>query len=475
MTEFVVIGATGTGKSSFCNFVLNKEIFQTSDDPNSETKEVKGSFGIKDAKNIFAIDTPGLKDSSDEDQIHIKNISQYLRKRKKVQAIILAINFHCPRFDSTLRELLLVFGNMFPIEDFWEHVGIVFTKYFIKKKQDALKIKKEKSEGIKEKMKALIDQIHNKNKNIKSPNNYHCFFVDCDLTEIDKESKEEVNRMIGWMHNLEPLDTIKVREVDNKIMERIKEKKNEIISSYFDKNIEYITMGTYQRFKEIRYNGKVTYSDYKLIKKEIIKKVHPVKLSSQKEETRERDFYSHRKNDYEYRKKYIEKRLIKVYNDGTLKYTEWKKEPYSESTYEIYHSPQFLKIEKSLTHSNSTYKGNIEYYKENLHQRNIFKRYDGTLIYDNWKLVYSVEKRIVHPKSLISTTIEKKVEKEEVKIVTYKEKRVLKFLIIFIPIFKTVQEEIVTYKNKYHHYWRKVFYYNDNSIEYGSWNYDYTS
>ena len=35
-------------------------------------------------------------------------------------------------------------------------------------------------------------------------------------------------------------------------------------------------MGTYQRFKELRYNGKVTYSDYELIKKEVIKKVHPV-------------------------------------------------------------------------------------------------------------------------------------------------------------------------------------------------------
>ena len=50
MTEFVVIGATGAGKSSFCNFVLNKEIFKASDYPNSETKEVKGSFGIKDEK-----------------------------------------------------------------------------------------------------------------------------------------------------------------------------------------------------------------------------------------------------------------------------------------------------------------------------------------------------------------------------------------------------------------------------------------
>ena len=475
MTEFVVIGATGTGKSSFCNFVLNKEIFKTSDDPNSETKEVKGSYGIKDAKNIFAIDTPGLKDSSDEDQIHIKNISQYLRKRKKVKAIILTINFHCPRFDSTLRELLLVFGNMFPIEEFWEHVGIVFTKYFINKKQNPSKIKKERSEGIKEKMKGVVDQIHKRNNNIRSPNNYHCFFVDSDLDEIDKESKEEVNSMIGWIYNLEPLDTIKVREVDNKIMEKKRETKKEKISSYFKKNIEYITMGTYERFKEFRYNGKVTYSDYKLIKEEVIKKVHPVELCSQNEETREREYYSHRKNDYEFRKKYIESRLIKFYNDGSSEYTDWEKVPYSERTIKVYHSPQFLKLEKKKSYSNSTYEGNIEYYTEYQHQRNIFKRYDESLKYDEWKLVYSIQKKIVHPRKLLYKKIENKIETEEVRNVTYNKRRRLALLIIFIPIFETVYDEEVTYETKYHHYWRYVYYYNDNSIEYGGWNYDYTS
>ena len=86
---------------------------------------------------------------------------------------------------------------MFPIEEFWEHVGIVFTKYFIIKKQNPSKIKNDRSEGIKEKMKGLVD-----------------------LNEIDKESKEEVNRMIGWIYNFEPLDTIKMREIDNKIMEK---------------------------------------------------------------------------------------------------------------------------------------------------------------------------------------------------------------------------------------------------------------
>jgi len=134
-------------------------------------------------------------------------------------------------------------------------------------------------------------------------------------------------------------------------------------------------MRTYQRFKELRYNGKVTYSDYELIKKEVIKKVHPVKLCSQNEETRERKYYSHRKNDYEYRNKYIESRLIKFYNDGSSEYIDWEKVPYSERTIKVYHSPQFLKLEKKVIQIQLT-KETLNY-TEYLHQRNIFKRYDG--------------------------------------------------------------------------------------------------
>ena len=65
--------------------------------------------------------------------------------------------------------------------------------------------------------------------------------------------------------------------------------------------------------------------------------------------------------------------------------------------------------------------------------------------------------------------------REDIRNVTYNKRRRLKFLIIFIPIFENVYDEEVTYETKYNHYWRYVYYYNDNSIEYGGWEYDYTS
>ena len=44
----IVIGATGDGKSSLCNFILGANKFKVSDDPDSETKETMGSYGVND-------------------------------------------------------------------------------------------------------------------------------------------------------------------------------------------------------------------------------------------------------------------------------------------------------------------------------------------------------------------------------------------------------------------------------------------
>ena len=55
--KLVILGATGDGKSSLENFILNKK------DPNSETKQNIGNNDFDDTEYIFLIDTPELKDT----------------------------------------------------------------------------------------------------------------------------------------------------------------------------------------------------------------------------------------------------------------------------------------------------------------------------------------------------------------------------------------------------------------------------
>ena len=464
MTEFVVIGSTGTGKSSLCNFILNKNIFKISDDPNSETKEILGSYGVGDSENIYAIDTPGLNDSLGKDQIIINNIVNFLRKRKNLKAVIITINFFTPRIDSSMEEFFLKIANMFPIEGFWEHVGIVFTKFIkdlIKKKENLIKIKEEKIQKTSQKIKDIISKTTKNNNSIKSSNALKTFFIDSDLNEIDNESKEEVNRMIGWIHYLESFDTQKIKEIDNKIMEKKEEIKTIVLESYFIKNYEYITYGVYKRDKTIRYNGDIYYSDYKLDTKKKEIKVHPKSLIKTKIEEKEKYLKNYAEGDYECKLKCVEQRKINFYNNGTVEYGSWEIKNNSEKLEKIYYPPSFLKIEKKTIISYIRFKGNIKFYKELLYQRNIFKKYDNSLLYKKWTLINILEKNDVFPRTLMYKIEEKKIERN----ITYNEKEELDYFIIFIPIYKKVKERKIHYIN----YSRKVLYYNDGSIEYGKW------
>lgn len=78
--KLVILGATGDGKSSLGNFILNKkDLFTVSDDPDSETKETIGHNGVDGAEDIFVIDTPGLQDTKASDKKHIVDMVHYVK------------------------------------------------------------------------------------------------------------------------------------------------------------------------------------------------------------------------------------------------------------------------------------------------------------------------------------------------------------------------------------------------------------
>ncbi len=176
----IVIGATGDGKSSLCNFILGTNKFKVSDDPESETKETMGSYGINDAKNIYVIDTPGLHDDKGTDKEHIQQMVDFIKKHKDLQSIIIVFNFYQDRMDGCIRTMLKIFSDIFPIEDFWEHVAIVFTHFIEPQKKNQKAQMKEKR---KMKIKRYSEEINKiiRESNTTPPNKFPIYFVDFDL------------------------------------------------------------------------------------------------------------------------------------------------------------------------------------------------------------------------------------------------------------------------------------------------------
>ncbi|GAB1224988.1 hypothetical protein ENUP19_0233G0004 [Entamoeba nuttalli] len=257
-TKLLLIGETGTGKSSAGNFILQKNVFKVGDETKSETKEVVKRFGEGDRSDLVVIDTPGLNDTDKFDKEHIQNIVDCVRA-EGLQGIILTMEFNNCKFTDNIKQVIKTINDVFKIKDIWKHVCIVWNKcYYYTPKEDLDK------EQFKEDIISFINKINGTNEDIDIP----MYYVDSKLVKgIDNSrSEKEIERIIEWGRGLELIDEKEINKLINEFKEiryEEKEEKGKII-----KETEYsITyeINTYRRYIKIKYNGEEIVGKWKLI------------------------------------------------------------------------------------------------------------------------------------------------------------------------------------------------------------------
>ena len=116
LSKVVLIGSTGSGKSSLANTLCGlKNEFIVGGNIESVTSETlcKLISWKNTESQAYIIDTPGLADSLGRDSIHIAEMVLKLREIKEVNAFLIVLNGNQARFDIHLQAMLSLFQEMF--------------------------------------------------------------------------------------------------------------------------------------------------------------------------------------------------------------------------------------------------------------------------------------------------------------------------------------------------------------------------
>ena len=259
MFNLILIGETGTGKSSFGNFALGIENgFEVSDDPESCTKDTIRKISQIDPL-ISIVDTPGLQDSKGRDRIHYEKMLKIIKQMENLHFILIVLNFTCPRNTSSLQYMIKFLCNVFP-RNFAHHVGIVFTHYdhdyqmkINKKKSDP----REKRKTLIKEIMELISQTTNEELFLGPPVYYLDSYID------DDNSKEELNRLFAFAKTLKPIENIR-ENCDlkyKKVEDIINVKESEKIEG--DYIVTYIKKFCKKKYTD--YNDNVSYGKEELL------------------------------------------------------------------------------------------------------------------------------------------------------------------------------------------------------------------
>ena len=134
----IVIGATGSGKSTFCNVMAGKRadsrlfpVGRVGQMSTTTTTSNKVNWMGNDFE-MNLIDTPGMQDSELEDFKHIQGMIDELKKHDKIDAFILVINaadLMAQQFDTNLIKNVIVAFKLSYGEEFLQNTIVEVNRW----------------------------------------------------------------------------------------------------------------------------------------------------------------------------------------------------------------------------------------------------------------------------------------------------------------------------------------------------------
>ena len=218
ISSIIVLGETGTGKSSFCNNLCIEPKCLVGEGLNSETERVQGIRCEGIYNDIFIIDTPGLNDSngSEQDAHNINIMNEYIRQNPRIKGIIILLKFTDNRITGSVKDSLKAFADMFPMNEFWSHVIFILSHFYANTPEEKERRKEKLLRNYKKEIREIMKQTKIVHPNFNIPEDIKIFF--CELKNPNEETKAEISNAIQFLREKQQMfKKIEVREEEPKI------------------------------------------------------------------------------------------------------------------------------------------------------------------------------------------------------------------------------------------------------------------
>ena len=218
ISSIIVLGETGTGKSSFCNNLCIEPKCVVGEGLNSETERVQGIRCEGIYNDIFIIDTPGLNDSngSEQDAHNINIMNEYIRQNPRIKGIIILLKFTDNRITGSVKDSLKAFADMFPMNEFWSHVIFILSHFYANTPEEKERRKEKLLRNYKKEIREIMKQTKIVHPNFNIPEDIKIFF--CELKNPNEETKAEISNAIQFLREKQQMfKKIEVREEEPKV------------------------------------------------------------------------------------------------------------------------------------------------------------------------------------------------------------------------------------------------------------------
>ena len=349
ISSIIVLGETGTGKSSFCNNLCLQPKSRVGEELNSETETVFGINCEGQYNDIFIIDTPGLNDSNgpEQDERNINLMNDFIKQNPRIKGIIILLKFTDNRLTGSIKKSLKIFYNMFPMNNFWNHVVLIFSHFYANTEQEKQRRKEALIRKYNQEFTNIMNQSKIEHNNFILPSSIKIYF--CELKNPDEDTKNEISNAINYLKNKE--------QMFKKIEERVEEPKLANSTELGNTTtLEYIIEKV------------ITFTDFDNTQTEVRKTIDNWNETIvTEEETEIKENIEGEKKIYEH---YTYKKIIHQKRDGEKNITVDKENPIEKyiETEEMVYLPEEIddKVEGNITTSTHKFYKQLKFIDKNL-------------------------------------------------------------------------------------------------------------